>query len=127
MEARLEAAPVTLNQLRTFLAVAETGSVRAAASELVVTQAAVSASLAEAFRKEVGPKRRAWVMTADNEMLKTQFFLNIVSVPPGGELVYADIIGAIDASGRFAVMPATRYGTAELTVTSSRCLGDFAR
>jgi LysR family transcriptional regulator, low CO2-responsive transcriptional regulator len=37
---------VTLNQLRTFLAVAETGSVRAAARELVVTQAAVSASLA---------------------------------------------------------------------------------
>jgi DNA-binding transcriptional LysR family regulator len=36
---------VTLNQLRTFLAVAESGSVRAAAAELVVTQAAVSASL----------------------------------------------------------------------------------
>ncbi len=36
---------MTLNQLRTFLAVAETGSVRAAAEELVVTQAAVSASL----------------------------------------------------------------------------------
>jgi DNA-binding transcriptional LysR family regulator len=39
-------AGVTLNQLRTFLAVAETGSVRAAAQQLVVTQAAVSASLA---------------------------------------------------------------------------------
>src|SRR5271169_5727289 len=37
---------MTLNQLRSFLAVAETGSVRAAAEELVVTQAAVSASLA---------------------------------------------------------------------------------
>ena len=37
---------VTLNQLRTFLAVADNGSVRAAAAELVVTQAAVSASLA---------------------------------------------------------------------------------
>ncbi len=36
---------MTLNQLRTFLAVAETGSVRAAAERLVVTQAAVSASL----------------------------------------------------------------------------------
>jgi LysR family transcriptional regulator, low CO2-responsive transcriptional regulator len=36
---------MTLNQLRTFLAVAETGSVRAAAEQLVVTQAAVSASL----------------------------------------------------------------------------------
>lgn len=37
---------MTLNQLRTFLAVAETGSVRAAAERLVVTQAAVSSSLA---------------------------------------------------------------------------------
>jgi DNA-binding transcriptional LysR family regulator len=37
---------VTLNQLRTFLAVADSGSVRAAAAELVVTQAAVSASMA---------------------------------------------------------------------------------
>jgi len=37
---------VTFHQLRTFLAVAETGSVRAAAQELVVTQAAVSASVA---------------------------------------------------------------------------------
>jgi LysR family transcriptional regulator, low CO2-responsive transcriptional regulator len=36
----------TLNQLRTFLAVADHGSVRSAADELVVTQAAVSAVLA---------------------------------------------------------------------------------
>jgi LysR family transcriptional regulator, low CO2-responsive transcriptional regulator len=42
--------PVTLNQLRTFLAVADNGSVRAAAQELVVTQAAVSASLASLQR-----------------------------------------------------------------------------
>jgi LysR family transcriptional regulator, low CO2-responsive transcriptional regulator len=44
---------VTLNQLRTFLAVAESGSVRAAAQQLVVTQAAVSASLA-ALQKSLG-------------------------------------------------------------------------
>ncbi|HEY6277879.1 MAG TPA: LysR substrate-binding domain-containing protein [Streptosporangiaceae bacterium] len=44
---------MTLNQLRTFLAVAENGSVRAAAAELVVTQAAVSASLA-ALQKSLG-------------------------------------------------------------------------
>jgi DNA-binding transcriptional LysR family regulator len=44
---------VTLNQLRTFLAVAEAGSVRAAAQHLVVTQAAVSASLA-ALQKSLG-------------------------------------------------------------------------
>ena len=44
---------MTLNQLRTFLAVAESGSVRAAAQQLVVTQAAVSASLA-ALQKSLG-------------------------------------------------------------------------
>ena len=44
---------MTLNQLRTFLAVADTGSVRAAARQLVVTQAAVSASLA-ALQKSLG-------------------------------------------------------------------------
>jgi len=44
---------VTLNQLRTFLAVADNESVRGAAQELVVTQAAVSASLA-ALQKGLG-------------------------------------------------------------------------
>src|SRR5215472_16305553 len=45
--------PMTLHQLRTFLAVADSGSVRAAAEELVVTQAAVSASVA-ALQKSLG-------------------------------------------------------------------------
>ncbi len=44
---------MTLGQLRTFLAVAETGSGRAASHRLVVTQPAVSAALA-ALQKEVG-------------------------------------------------------------------------
>jgi LysR family transcriptional regulator, low CO2-responsive transcriptional regulator len=44
---------MTLNQLRSFLAVAESGSVRAAAEELVVTQAAVSASIT-ALQKSLG-------------------------------------------------------------------------
>lgn len=44
---------VTLGQVRTFLAVAATGSVRRAAERLVVTQPAVSAALA-ALAKEVG-------------------------------------------------------------------------
>ena len=47
------AARLTLGQLRTFLAVASTGSVRAAADQLVVTQPAVSSALA-AVRKQVG-------------------------------------------------------------------------
>src|SRR5205814_1879853 len=44
---------LTLGQLRTFLAVASTGSVRAAAEQLVVTQPEVSSALA-AVRKQVG-------------------------------------------------------------------------
>jgi len=44
---------VTLNQLRTFLAVADNQSVHGAAQELVVTQAAVSASLAS-LQKALG-------------------------------------------------------------------------
>ena len=44
---------MTLNQLRTFRAVADRGSVRAAAEELVVTQAAVSAALG-ALQKSLG-------------------------------------------------------------------------
>jgi len=43
---------VTLTQLRTFLAVAETGSVRAAAERLVVTESAVSSCVA-ALQKEL--------------------------------------------------------------------------
>ncbi|MGE5289345.1 MAG: LysR substrate-binding domain-containing protein [Micromonosporaceae bacterium] len=44
---------MTLTQLRTFLAVAETGSVRAAAERLVVTQSAVSSCIA-ALQKDLG-------------------------------------------------------------------------
>ncbi|MEV6984086.1 LysR substrate-binding domain-containing protein [Sphaerisporangium sp. NPDC051017] len=44
---------MTLTQLRTFLAVAETGSVRAAAKRLVVTESAVSASVA-ALQRSLG-------------------------------------------------------------------------
>ena len=43
---------VTLTQLRTFLAVAETGSVRAAAERLVVTESAVSSCVA-ALQKDL--------------------------------------------------------------------------
>lgn len=44
---------MTFNQLRTFVAIAETGAVRAAASMLVVTPSAVSSALA-ALQDEVG-------------------------------------------------------------------------
>jgi LysR family transcriptional regulator, low CO2-responsive transcriptional regulator len=62
---------MTLNQLRTFLAVAEHGSVRAAAEQLVVTQAAVSASLT-ALQKSLGvallaPEGRGLRLTSAGE------------------------------------------------------------
>ena len=44
---------VTLTQLRTFLAVVRTGSVRAAADELFVTQPSVSAAVS-ALARELG-------------------------------------------------------------------------
>jgi DNA-binding transcriptional LysR family regulator len=66
-----EGTRMTLSQLRTFLAVADTGSVRAAAQELVVTQAAVSASLA-ALQKSLGvallaPEGRGLRLTSAGE------------------------------------------------------------
>ena len=44
---------MTLTQLRTFLAIADTGSVHAAARQLYVTQSAVSAAL-NALQKSLG-------------------------------------------------------------------------
>lgn len=52
-EARHRGTRVTTTQLRTFIAVAESGSVRAAAERLTVTQSAVSAALT-ALQRQVG-------------------------------------------------------------------------
>jgi DNA-binding transcriptional LysR family regulator len=86
---------VTLNQLRTFLAVAETGSVRAAAQDLVVTQAAVSASLA-ALQKSLGvtllePDGRGLRLTAAG-----QAYAGYVR----------RVLGLLDEAGRAAVAAA---------------------
>ena len=86
---------MTLNQLRTFLAVAETGSVRAAAQDLVVTQAAVSASLA-ALQKSLGVA----LFEPDGRGLR---------LTPGGQ-AYAGyvrrVLGLLDEAGRAAVAAA---------------------
>jgi LysR family transcriptional regulator, low CO2-responsive transcriptional regulator len=86
---------VTLNQLRTFLAVAETGSVRAAAQDLVVTQAAVSASLT-ALQKSLGvvllePDGRGLRLTAAG-----QAYSGYVR----------RVLGLLDAAGRAAAAAA---------------------
>ncbi|MGH3343000.1 MAG: LysR family transcriptional regulator, partial [Carbonactinosporaceae bacterium] len=63
---------ITLTQLRTFLVVAETGSVRAAAERLVVTQSAVSAALASLQRSLrvalTRPRGRGLVLTEAGEV-----------------------------------------------------------
>ncbi|MGH3122508.1 MAG: LysR substrate-binding domain-containing protein [Streptosporangiaceae bacterium] len=86
---------MTLNQLRTFLAVAETGSVRAAAQDLVVTQAAVSASLA-ALQKSLGVA----LLEPDGRGLR---------LTPAG-LAYAGyvrrVLGLLDEAGRAAAAAA---------------------
>ena len=86
---------VTLNQLRTFLAVADSGSVRAAAAELVVTQAAVSASLATLQRSLGVP-----LVEADGRGLR---------LTPAG-VIYADYVrraaGLLDDAARAAAAAA---------------------
>lgn len=80
---------VTLTQLSTFLAVARTGSVKAAAAELVVTQPSVSAALA-ALSREFGTPL-------------TERVGRTVRLTPAGEafLPYAaDVLGALDQGRR---------------------------
>jgi DNA-binding transcriptional LysR family regulator len=86
---------VTLNQLRTFLAVAERGSVRAAAEELVVTQAAVSASLA-ALQKSLGVA----LVTPDGRGLR----LTDAGTAYAGYALR--ILGLLDEAGRAATAAA---------------------
>jgi LysR family transcriptional regulator, low CO2-responsive transcriptional regulator len=86
---------MTLNQLRTFLAVAETGSVRAAAEDLVVTQAAVSASLA-ALQKSLGVA----LVTPDGRGLK------LTDAGTSYARYARRILGLLDEAGRAAAATA---------------------
>jgi DNA-binding transcriptional LysR family regulator len=86
---------MTFNQLRSFLAVAESGSVRAAAEELVVTQAAVSASIA-ALQRSLGVP----LVTPDGRGLR----LTDAGTSYAG---YARrILGLLDEAGRAAAAAA---------------------
>jgi LysR family transcriptional regulator, low CO2-responsive transcriptional regulator len=86
---------MTLNQLRSFLAVAETGSVRAAAQDLVVTQAAVSASLA-ALQKSLGVA----LVTPDGRGLK------LTDAGASYARYARRILGLLDEAGRAAAAAA---------------------
>ena len=86
---------MTLNQLRSFLAVADGGSVRAAAEELVVTQAAVSASIA-ALQKSLGVA----LVTPDGRGLR------LTDAGTSYARYARRILGLLDEAGRAAVAAA---------------------
>jgi DNA-binding transcriptional LysR family regulator len=86
---------MTLNQLRSFLAVAESGSVRAAAEDLVVTQAAVSASIA-ALQKSLGVA----LVTPDGRGLR------LTDAGASYARYARRILGLLDEAGRAAVAAA---------------------
>jgi DNA-binding transcriptional LysR family regulator len=86
---------MTLNQLRSFLAVAESGSVRAAAEELVVTQAAVSASIA-ALQKSLG----VTLVTPDGRGLR------LTDAGASYARYARRILGLLDEAGRAAAAAA---------------------
>src|ERR671918_1501195 len=82
---------ITLTQLRSFLAVAETGSVTAAADELYVTQPSVSAAVS-ALSKELGVELTARLGRS-------------VELSPAGKAFApfaAHVIGLLDQGGRAA-------------------------
>ena len=82
---------ITLTQLRSFLAVLRTGSVTAAAEELVVTQPSVSAAVS-ALSRELGVEL-------------TQRVGRSIQPSPAGEAFApfaADVIGLLDQGGRAA-------------------------
>jgi DNA-binding transcriptional LysR family regulator len=86
---------MTLNQLRSFLAVADSGSVRAAAQELVVTQAAVSASIA-ALQKSLGVA----LVTPDGRGLR------LTDAGASYALYARRVLGLLDEAGRAAAAAA---------------------
>jgi len=83
--------PITLTQLRSFLAVVRTGSVTAAADELVVTQPSVSAAVT-ALSREVGV-----------DLLEREG-RGVRPTPAGREFAgyAADVIGLLERGGRAA-------------------------
>ncbi len=115
---------MTLNQLRSFLAVADSGSVRAAAEELVVTQAAVSASVA-ALQKSLGVA----LVTPDGRGLR------LTDAGASYARYARRILGLLDEAGRAAAAAADpergELRIAAVTTAAEQILpeilGDFRR
>jgi DNA-binding transcriptional LysR family regulator len=105
--------PVTLTQLRTFVAVARAGSVHEAARQLLVSQPSVSAALA-ALEREVGVELverhgRGVRLTAAGEAY----------VPYAGEM-----LGLLEQGGR-AAHEAERPGAARVRVVAVNTAGEY--
>ena len=103
---------ITLTQLRSFLAVLRTGSVTAAAEELVVTQPSVSAAVS-ALSREVGVEL-------------TQRVGRSIQPSPAGEAFApfaADVIGLLDQGGR-AAREAADITSSELRLAAVTTAGE---
>ena len=103
---------ITLTQLRSFLAVLRTGSVTAAAEELVVTQPSVSAAVS-ALSREVGVEL-------------TQRVGRSIQPSPAGEAFApfaADVIGLLDQGGR-AAREAAEITSSELRLAAVTTAGE---
>jgi LysR family transcriptional regulator, low CO2-responsive transcriptional regulator len=103
---------ITLTQLRSFLAVLRTGSVTAAAEELVVTQPSVSAAVS-ALSRELGVEL-------------TQRVGRSIQPSPAGEAFApfaADVIGLLDQGGR-AAREAAEITSSELRLAAVTTAGE---
>ena len=103
---------ITLTQLRSFLAVVRTGSVTAAADELVVTQPSVSAAVS-ALSRELGVEL-------------TQRVGRSIQPSPAGEAFApfaADVIGLLDQGGR-AAREAADAASSELRLAAVTTAGE---
>jgi LysR family transcriptional regulator, low CO2-responsive transcriptional regulator len=103
---------ITLTQLRSFLAVLRTGSVTAAAEELVVTQPSVSAAVS-ALSRELGVEL-------------TQRVGRSIQPSPAGEAFApfaADVIGLLDQGGR-AAREAADITSSELRLAAVTTAGE---
>ena len=104
---------ITISQLRTFLAVVRSGSVTAAAEELVVTQPSVSAALS-ALSREVGVE------------LTERVGRSIRPSPPGRAfaLYASDVVGLLEQGTR-AAQEAARAASCELRIAAVTTAGEY--
>ena len=105
--------PITFTQLSTFLAVARTGSVKAAAEELFVTQPSVSAAVS-ALARELGVEL-------------TERFGRTIRLTPAGEAFVpyaADVLGLVE-QGRRATREAVDASACEVRIAAVTTAAEY--